>query len=303
MSEITPDQARKLLPKARAASKRALERYEAGEISDKQLHQTLEWEEDLGIIGSRNQGVIEHMAHMTKRSNPSPQAMQRKSKSWLRTYNKWHTSNRTGTSKYRRKVNKWSRSVLGHRILPPLHRASWGRTHGNPSARRTAKIEHALHRASKANHWYSGSKPRRRFRKWVKAKNRFKSRVDSPRTRRAKSRRNPKGRFTDKTAKALLRALKQQKHAPRSLRTLKLVRKWTRARYGRKTHRPSPHTLRSRRNPAYSSAALPYARKGWDAFDRPGSSWRIADCPYHTGWQREAWQSGAWDRRNNKPRP
>lgn len=173
----------------------------------------------------------------------------------------------------------------------------------NPSPRRTAKIEHALHRASKANHWYSGSKPRRRFRKWVKAKNRFKSRVDSPRTRRAKSRRNPKGRFTDKTAKALLRALKQQKHAPRSLRTLKLVRKWTRARYGRKTHRPSPHTLRSRRNPAYSSAALPYARKGWDAFDRPGSSWRIADCPYHTGWQREAWQSGAWDRRNNKPRP
>ena len=55
----------------------------------------------------------------------------------------------------------------------------------NPNARRMAKVGHALHRAKSAHHWNSGSTSTRRFRKWIKAKNRFKSRVDSPRTRRA----------------------------------------------------------------------------------------------------------------------
>lgn len=262
----------------------------------------------MGIIGSRNQGVIEHMAHMTKRSNPSPQAMQRKSKSWLRTYNKWHTSNRTGTSKYRRKVNKWSRSVLGHRILPPLHRASWGRTHGNPSARRTAKIEHALHRASKANHWYSGSKPRRRFRKWVKAKNRFRSRTRSPRAVRAMGRRNPNARRMTKILRAAKRSFGGPHSYSESSKSRRRKRKWHRALTGGKSQWMSARHMRARkrsqrRNPSYSSAALPYARKGWDYFDTHPTGWWLTACPYHTGWQREAWQSGAWDRRNNKPRP
>lgn len=178
----------------------------------------------------------------------------------------------------------------------------------NPSPRRTAKIEHALHRASKANHWYSGSKPRRRFRKWVKAKNRFKSRTRSPRAVRAMGRRNPNARRMTKILHAAKRSFGGPHSYSESSKSRRRKRKWHRALTGGKSQWMSARHMRARkrsqrRNPSYSSAALPYARKGWDAFDRPGSSWRIADCPYHTGWQREAWQSGAWDRRNNKPRP
>lgn len=145
-------------------------------------------------------------------------------------WSKWGTATRRRLAS----LDAW------HSVKPWMNRS-------NPSPRRMGKISHALDRSRGAYISSGGhsSKKRRLFRKWVKAKNRFKSRIDSPRAARA----------------------------------------------------------RQRRNPSYSSAALPYARKGWDAFDRPGSSWRIADCPYHTGWQREAWQSGAWDRRNNKPRP